>query len=135
MTTTPNSIITPQTPKSNAVLVSTANTNFETPTAVGAALVTAGANGARVTRITAMPVESTAAVGVQQVYRDAAGATKYLFNAVANTNDTVSATDAPVLIDFGYSDTNPLILSAGEHIYPATSIAKKFVFSAEWADY
>lgn len=135
MAVTANSIITPQTPKSGAVQVSSANTNYETPSALGTALVTAGANGARVTRITAIPVESTAGVGVLQIYRDLAGATKYLQNVQANTNDTVSSTDAPILIDFGYTDDNPLILQAGEHIYPATSIAKKFVFIAEWADY
>jgi hypothetical protein len=135
MPTTPNSIITPQTPRSAMVGVSAANTTFTTTPANTALLVTAGANGGRLTRLTATPLETVTANSLQ-AYRSAdAGATKYLFAAQAGGADTVSATDAPATIDFGYSDDNPLILQANERVYVATGIAKAYNFVAEWADY
>jgi hypothetical protein len=47
----------------------------------------------------------------------------------------VSGTDGPTVVDFGFSDDNPMILQANERIYVATGIAKSFNFIAEWADY
>ena len=140
MPVTPNSIVTPQTPKS-AAAIHTTQQNTWPPTTTPAnstLLVTAGANGGRLTRLTSLPQESTAAVGVMQAYRDVgtSGASKYLFQAVTCANDTVSGTDAPTLLDFGYSDDNPLVLQANERIYVAHSLASKAVaFTAEWADY
>lgn len=138
MTTTPNAIITPQTPKSAYVIYATAQTVYPPTTspANSTLLMTAGANGGRLTRLNAMPQESTAATGVVQFYRsNDAGVTKYWAGAAAVTNDTVSTTDPPITLDFGYSDDNPMILSANERIYVAPSIAKNFIFIAEWADY
>lgn len=141
MPVTPNSIVTPQTPRSAAV-IHTAQQNTWPPTMSPtnvSALATVGANGGRLTRLTALPQESTAAAGVMQAYRDAgsSGANKYLFNTVTCGNDTVSGTDAPTLLDFGYSEDNPLMLQANERLYVAHSLAssKAIAFFAEWADY
>lgn len=136
MTATANSIITPQTPKSGAVGVTTANTTFTTsPTNTGL-LITAGANGARVTRITATPLETVTANNLQ-LYRDigTAGVSKYMFANQTGGSDTVSGTDGATTVDFGYSDANPLILQAAERVYVATGITKNYNFNAEWADY
>ncbi len=136
MSVTPNAIITPQTPKSNAVAVTTANTTFTTsPTNTGL-LVTAGANGARLTRLLAIPLETVTANNLQ-AYRDigTAGVSKYLFASQTGGSDTVSGTDGSTAVDFGYSDDNPLILQAAERIYVATGITKNYNFVAEWADY
>lgn len=136
MAVTPNSIVTPQTPKSNAVGVTTANTTFTTsPTNTGL-LITAGANGARVTRITATPLETVTANNLQ-AYRDVAtaGVSKYLFNSQTGGSDTVSGTDGPTTVDFGYSDDSPLLLQPLERVYVATGITKAYNFAAEWADY
>lgn len=138
MAATPNSIITPQTPRSACVIVNTAQATFPPTTTPDNTmlLVTAGANGARLTRLNALPHESTGGVGVLQLYRsNDGGTTKAFAAAVACANDTVSSSDAPNLLDFGYSDSNPLILSAAERLYIATSISKTFGFIAEWADY
>ena len=138
MAVTANSIVTPQGPKSAYVIYGTAQTTYPpttTPTN-STLLLTAGANGGRLTRLYAMPQESTGATGVVQYYRsNDAGTTKYWAGAVAVTNDTVSTTDPPIQLDFGFSDSNPMILAANEKIYVAPSIAKNFVFVAEWADY
>lgn len=138
MAVTPNSIVTPQTPKSAFVIYGTAQATYPPTTnpANTQLLLTAGPNGGRLTRLYAMPQESTAAVGVVQYFRSAdTGSTKFWAGAAGVSNDTVSSTDAPIAIDFGFSDANPLILQANERIYVAPSIAKSFVFVAEWADY
>lgn len=135
---TANSIITPQTPKSAYVIYGTAQATYPPTTnpTNTSLLLTAGAAGARLTRLYAMPQESTGATGVVQVFRSAdAGTTKYWAKAVAVTNDTVSSTDAPIELDFGFSDDNPMILGASEKLYVAPSIAKSFIFVAEYADY
>ena len=136
MAATPNSIITPQTPRSNAVGVATANTTLTTgPTNTGL-LVTFGANGGRLTRLTAIPLETVTANNLQ-AYRDigTAGVSKYLFSCQTGGSDTVSGTDGPATVDFGYSDSNPLIGQPNERIYVATGITKAYNFVAEWADY
>lgn len=139
MAGTGNNIITPQTPNS-AYAIHSAQQNTWPPTTSPTnttLLLTAGANGARLTRLTALPHESTGAVGVMQLYRsNDAGSTKYLFKTVTCTSDTVSGTDGPIELDFGFSDANAMILKAGERLYVAHSLATKAVgFFAEYADY
>lgn len=140
MAVTANSIVTPQTPKSAAVSYATAQATYP-PTTTPAnttLLLTAGTNGGRLTRLTALPQETTGAACIVQAFRDVgtAGASKYMFATVASaSSDTVSATDAPIPLDFGFSDDNPMLLQANEKIYVAPSIAKTFVFYAEWSDY
>jgi hypothetical protein len=136
MPTTANSIITPQTPRSAAVGVNTANTTFGTSPANTGLLVTFGANGGRLTSLKAVPLETVTASNLQ-AYRDVgtAGASKFLFASQTGGADTVSGTDGPATVDFGYSDDNPLIGQANERIYVATGIAKSYNFIAEWADY
>lgn len=135
MSVTPNSIITPQAPQSAAAAVSAANTTFSTTPSNTSLLVTAGANGARLTRLQAIPLETVTA-NFLQVYRSAdAGSTKYLTAAATGGSDTVSGTDGPTVIDFGYSDTNPMLMSASERLYVATGISKGYHFVAEYADY
>lgn len=138
MAVSANSIITPQTPRSAYVIYGTAQATYPPTTspANSQLLLAAGGNGGRLTRLYAMPQESTGAAGVVQYYRSSDnGTTKYWAGAAPVTNDSVGPTDAPVVIDFGFSDANPLFLQANECIYVAPSIAKNFVFVAEWADY
>lgn len=139
MAVTPNSIVTPQAPKS-AYVIHTTQQNTWPPTTSPTnttLLLTAGANGARVVRLTALPQETTGAAGVLQIYRSSdSGTTKYFAKAVACTNDTVSGTDAPIELDFGFSDVSPMILAANERLYVAHSLSSKAVaFVAEYADY
>lgn len=134
MAVSANSIVTPQTPKSGAVNVDTANTTFDT-SATASLLVTAGANGARVTKIQAIPCETITASNLQ-VYRSTdSGTTKYLALSQTTGSDTVSGTDGSTVLDFGVSDDAPLILQAAERLYVATGISKSFNFIAEWGDY
>lgn len=134
-----NSIITPQTPQSNTAVHSVQQNTWPPTTSPTntTLLVTAGANGARLTRLTALPHESTGAAGVAQVYRSYdGGTTKTLAFVAAITNDTVSGTDAPIPVDFGFSEANALVMKANERLYVAHSLSAKAVgFTADWGDY
>lgn len=138
MAVTANSIITPQAPKAATVVATAANTDYDDiPANVAGALITAGPNGARVTRLYAIPRATVTATQLQLYRSTDAGVTKRLFESALMAAYTMAATtDCPVT-DFGYSDDNPLILAAGEVVYPAigVALAAGVVFVAEWADY
>lgn len=136
MTVTANSIVTPQAPKSAVVNAATAQATFPPTTSPSntVALLTAGVNGARLTRLVACPQETTTANHVQ-LYRSANAGTTKFYAAGATLTATVSATAAGAAADFGYSDDNPLILAASEALYVAVGVAKSVNFVAEWADY
>lgn len=135
MAGTKNSIITPQTAKSAVAAVTTANTNFTTTPANAVLLVTAGPDGGRLTRLQAIPQETVTASFMQAYRSKDGGTTKYLAAAATGGSDTVSATDGPIPIDFGFSEANPMTLEALERIYVATGITKNYIFVAEWGDY
>src|SRR5574343_1023991 len=123
MAVSANSIVTPQTPKSAMVGVATANTTFTTSPTNTALLLTAGVNGARVTRIVAVPLETVTA-NFLQVYRSTdTGTTKSLSACAPGGSDTVSGTDGPSVIDFGFSEDAPMILQENERLYVATGIS------------
>jgi hypothetical protein len=131
---TPNSIITPQTPKSAIVQATTANTNYTAPTQV-VLLLTAGANGGRLTKLKAIPAATVTATQLQ-LYRSLdAGVTKRFSNSALMANYTMVQTTQAPQTDFLYSDGNPLILSPGEQLYVAIGITFTINFEAEWADY
>ena len=136
MAVTPNSIATPQTPKSASVGLTTANTTFTTAPTNTALLVTAGPNGARVTRLWAVPLEQINAANNIQLYRSQdGGTTKFLADSklMGTINPGAAVANAPT--DFGYSDDNPLILTANERIYMAEGQTEAVNVIAEWADY
>jgi hypothetical protein len=136
MAVSANSIITPQTPKSAAVGLTTANTTFTTSPTNTQLLVTAGVNGARVTRIQAIPLEQINTANNIQLYRSYdSGTTKYLANSVLMATVTPGGAVANTPTDFGYSDDNPLILLANERLYVAEGQSEAVNVVAEWADY
>lgn len=136
MAVTANSIITPQTLKSGAAACTTANTTYTAAPTNSQTLITAGPNGARVTRISAIPLETVADTQLQ-LFRDLDGtaASKRFFNSAKMVSYTMATGTAATPTDFGYSDTNPMILAPGEKVYAAVAITKAITFIAEWADY
>ena len=136
MAVTPNSIVTPQTPRSAMVGLTTGNTNFTTSPTQTQLLLTAGANGARVTRVQAVPLEQINAANNIQLYRSTdSGTTKYLCNAVLMVTLSPGAAVANTPTDFGYSEDNPLILQANERLYVAEGQTEAVNVVAEYADY
>src|ERR1700753_2255928 len=113
MAATPNKIITPQTPKSAHVAQSfTANTTFTTTPTNTVLLVTAGANGARLTKLRAIPTATVTVTQLQEFRSWDSGTTKKLSNVAVGASGgyTMAGTSAPPVADFGYSDDNPKIL-------------------------
>lgn len=137
MAVTANSIITPQAAKASTGVCTTANTTYsDTPTNT-VTIFTAGANGARVTKITAIARANVTATELQ-LYRDGdgTGTAKRLFNSKAMGAYTVAQTTANTPTDFAYSEDAPIILAANEKIYAAIGVSNTgIVFTAEGADY
>ena len=136
MAVTANSIITPQAPKAGSALCTTANSTYTSSPTNTQVLATAGANGARVTRVTAIPLETVSDTQLQ-LFRDGdgTGTTKRFFKSAKMAAYTMAQTTEAPVTEFGYSDDNPLILAAGEKLYAAIGATKNIALSAEWADY
>lgn len=139
MPATANSIITPQAPKSATVNLPSGATNstYTTSPTNSVLLVTAGANGGRLTKLQAIPCATVATANQVQAFRDngTAGASKFFFDSALMATYTMAQnTEAPTT-DFGYSDDNPLILQPNERIYMAQGQSVSINVLAEWADY
>jgi hypothetical protein len=138
MAATANSIITPQTPQSAHIAQAfTANTTFTTTPTNTVLLVTAGPNGARLTKLRAIPAATVTVTQLQEFRSLDSGSTKKFSNAVlgAAAGYTMAGTTLPPIADFGYSDDNPKMLSAGEQLYVAAGVTGTWAFEAEWANY
>lgn len=135
MPVTPNSIITPQAVRSGTAKPTTANSTYtDTPTNT-VKLVTAGANGARLTRIDAIPLANVTATQLQLFRSTDGGTTKKFFSSKLMAAYTMSQVTAAPITDFGYSDLNPLILASNEEIYAAIGVTGAVCFEAEWGDF
>lgn len=139
MPATPNSIITPQAPKSSAVNLPSgaANTTYTVTPTNSVLLVQAGANGARLTRLSAIPAATVSTANQVQAFRDngTTGASKFFFDSALMAIYTMAQnTEAPTT-DFGYSDANPMILQPNERIYVAQGQSVSINMQSEWADY
>src|SRR5690349_17339420 len=115
MALTANSIITPQTPIVGKAKLTAANTNYDVPT--NAVQVLAGqTNGARLTRVQAIAAATTVASDCQLYGYD--GTSYRHIKSVAIGAQTISTGNTAVIspVDFGFSDSNPLILGANEQL-------------------
>lgn len=136
MAGTANSIITPQTPKSNRAATTTANSTYTTTPTNSVLLVTAGANGSRLTRLHAIPTVTVTTANQLQVFRSPdSGTTKYFGDSAVMATYVLAQSTAAPKTDFGYSDDNPLILLGGETLYVAMGQSQAVNWIAEWQDY
>ena len=128
-----------QTPK-NATAVTTAacaTYNEDTPTNT-VKLVTAGAEGAILTRLAAIPRATSTASSLLLFTSSDSGTTKRLINSVLMGAHTVAVTTAiPVTQFTDYDESFPLRLQAGEELYVgnAVALAGGVVFHAEFTDF
>ena len=136
MAVTPNSIVTPQTPQAtNVGLSTTANTAYTAPTNTTLVL-TAGANGARLTKLKAIPCATVTATQIQLFRSTDAGTTRRFTNSALMAAYTMAQTTAAPQTDFGYADATPLILQPNEQLYMAVGVAGVQInVEAEWANY
>lgn len=137
MAVTPNSLVTPQTPKTAYAVCTAASTDRTDAAAQAVALYTAGPYGARLVRVQATPRATVTATELQLFRSLDAGVTKRLFKSKLMSAYTVAQTTQNSETDFGYSDSNPLILGPNEVLYCAigVALAAGVVFTAEGADY
>lgn len=137
MAVTANSIITPQTLKTAQCVLDTASTDIDDAPTTSVLLLTAGANGARVTKIHAIPRATVTASNIALYLSKDGGTTKRLLDSALMSAHTVANTTAIPKTDFGYSEDAPLILEQADRIYATTavSLAGGIVVIAQYADY
>jgi hypothetical protein len=132
MAVTPNSIVTPQTPIGATAVATTANTTYtDTPTN-SVQLLAAQTNGARIQKVTALARATVTATELQLYVSADGGTTKRFIGSKLMAAYTVAATTAQTVIDFGYTDAAPLILSSAESLWVAIGVTNTgIVFRAE----
>jgi hypothetical protein len=120
MPVTPNSAVTPQAVVTGYAKVTGANSNYAAPTNT-VQLLAGQANGARLTSVTALALANTSAVELQLFSYD--GTTyKFIMSKLMPTV-SISGTTAQALVDFGYSENNPLNLAPNEQLVAAIGAA------------
>lgn len=101
-------------------------------------LLTAGAEGALLTRLSALPRATVTAASLCLWLSTDNGATKRLIDSALMSAFTVAATTAIVVTEFSrYSEYLPLRLEAGAQLYVGSQVALAggIVFKAEYADF
>lgn len=137
MAVSPNSVITPQSIQTAYAVVDTASTDIDDAPTTTVSLLTAGANGSRLTKLTAIPRATVTASRLDLWLSKDAGTTKRLIDTALMSAHTVANTTEIPTTDFGYSEDNPLILEAADVLYVSTavSLAGGIVFFAQYSDY
>ena len=127
--TTKSTAVFPQTLMSGAALTTGANATITGAPDNTVLLFTAPTDGAEINSVTVLPL-ATCSATVAYLYASMdGGTTKRLITAKLIAADTVSTTDEPKLIDFGYSDSSLLLLAGNERLYVGTSVALANGFS------
>jgi hypothetical protein len=127
-----------QTPKTaTAVATGAAAITNDTPTNT-VELLTAGADGAILTRLTAIPRATVTASSLVVFISSDSGTTKRLIDSELMAAYTMATTTAvPETVFTLYSETTPLRLAAGDKLYVGSQVAlaSGIVFRAEYTDF
>lgn len=127
-----------QQPKTaTAVVTAAATITTDSPTN-DVLLVTAGTDGALLTRLTAIPRATVTASSLVLWISKDAGTTKRLIDSELMGAQTVSTTAAVAETAFSnYSETTPLRLEAGDRLYVGSQVAlaSGIVFRAEFTNF
>jgi hypothetical protein len=126
-----------QTPKTATAVCTAAATLTDTP-ANTQLLVTAGTDGAILTRLTAIPRATVTASSLVLFLSKDGGTTQRLIDSELMSAYTMATTTAvPETVFAFYSETAPLRLEAGDRIYVGSQVALAggIVFRAEFTDF
>lgn len=128
-----------QTPKTASAVATGASGTItgDTPTNT-VLLLTAGENGALLTRLWAMPRATVTASNLIIWISKDTGTTKRMKDSKLMSAQTLATTTAITLTEFAnYSETTPLRLQAGDQVYVGSQVAlaSGIVFSAEYTDF
>ena len=129
-----------QTPKTLSVAVTAALAGLGTDAVTGAVLlVTAGADGAIVTSVSAIPRATVTASSLVLFLVKSATPTIYRpVDSVLMTAYTLAATTAVPVTSFALiGDATPMRLEAGDKLYAGSQVALAagIVFTGRWMDY
>ena len=137
MANTPTAVFA-QTPKTASAVVTAALGGITTDAPTGTVLLmTAGANGAILTRLSAIPRATLAGASLMLYISNDAGVTQRLIDS-ETLNTTVTTTAAIAETNFGnYSEARPLRMAAADRLYVGSQVALAggIVFKAEWSDF
>ena len=128
-----------QTPMNKTAVVTGAAGSItgDTPTNT-VLLLTAGADGAIMTRLSAIPRATVTASSLVLFTSADSGTTKRLIDSALMAAQTVATTTAITSTSFAtYTETAPLRLQAGEQLYVGSQVAlaSGIVFKAEYTDF
>ena len=101
-------------------------------------LLTAGSDGAILTRLTAIPRATVTASSLVLYVSSDGGTTKRLVDSALMAAATVNTTTAVAMTTFStYTETAPLRLAASDKLYVGTQVALSggIVFRAEYTDF
>lgn len=127
-----------QSPKTAAVVVTASATVASDAPANTVELLIAGAEGALLTSLVALPRATVTAASLCLWLSKDGGTTKRLIDSELMAAHTVAATTAiPETRFSGISDSAPLRLEAGDRLYVGSQVALAggIVFAAQWMDY
>jgi len=128
-----------QTPKTATAVATAAVASLGTDAPTGTVLLgTAGADGAVVTRLMALPRATVTASSLVLFLSKDGGVTQRLIDSELMAAYTLAATTAVPETAFGnISDSSPLRLEAGDSLYVGSQVALAagIVFAAQWMDY
>lgn len=127
-----------QTPKTAAAVVTAAAAVADDNPTNTVELLTAGANGALVTRLAAMPRATCTASSLVLFLQKSGQTTKRLIDSELMAAHTVATTTAiPETAFSNVSDSTPLRLEAGDKLFVGSQVALAagIVFAAQWMDY
>lgn len=127
-----------QTPQTASAVSTTAVGSLSTTAPTNTTLlVTAGANGALLTGLTAIPRATVTASSLVLFTSTDGGATKHLFASVLMPVQTVSTTAEIAKTSFSFTEAEPRRLKADEQIYIGSQVAQAsgIVFNATWTDF
>lgn len=136
MAVTQNKLIYPQSQKTASAIATAAKTTYN-DAANSVLLLTAGADGAILTKLTAIPRATVTATQLQLFISRDAGTTLLLVNTALMAAYTMAQTTQAAPTDFGYTAAAPLRLGATERLYigAGVALAGGIIFNAEYQDY
>ena len=121
----------------SAVATAASGITSDTPTNT-ILIATAGADGAILTKLTAMPRATVTASGLYLFISQDSGTTKRVVDSALMAAYTYAATtyNEPTVFD-AIAEATPIRLEAGDELYvsSAVALASGIVFNAEWTDF
>lgn len=127
-----------QTPQTATAISTTATASIDTTPTNTQLLMTAGADGAILTRLGAIPRATVTATALYLFLSKDGGTTKTLIDSATMAAQTVSTTAAISSTPFtSYSESSPMRLAAGDKLYvgAGVTLSNGIVFKAEYTDF